>query len=142
MLFYFSFLLLSYFLYLQSKVYYQDKEHLLELDYNVTLKYNDYYKDSKKLILYSILIYYLDSILGLNMVNTTNIIKGTFFLFSFINLFKITHGVYFKKVKYFLYMLFEFTVLYLKIFYINNNILSADNIIFTNFYFIYLLIDT
>lgn len=142
MLFYFSFLLLSYFLYLQSKIYYQDKEHLLELDYNITLKYNDYYKDSKQLILYSILIYYLDSILGLNMANTTNIIKGTFFLFSFINLIKITHGVYYKKVRYFLNMLFEFTVLYLKIFYISNNILSADNIIFTNFYFIYLLIDT
>jgi hypothetical protein len=141
MLFFVFYLLLSYILNLQSGVYYSDKEHLLFLDNNLTLQSNPYYTDSKNLIYYGIVIYYLNLIFGPDIYVINNILICSFFLQCFKNLLKITHGIYYNKTKYFLLMLLEFSLLYLKIFYSKNNIFNADNIIFMNFYFIYLLID-
>lgn len=141
MLFFFTFILLSYFFNLQSYTYYQDKEHLLELDYKNTLQYNVYYNDFKNLIYNAITFYYFNLIFNLNFIETTNILKGTFILFSLINLLKITHGIFYNKFKYFTWMIIEFTLLYIKFFHLNNNSFSADNIIFTNLYFLYLLLD-
>jgi hypothetical protein len=146
MLGFFIYCMMAYFAFNISQIYYLNNLHLVQFDRTYTLFNNKSYVICKNLIIYATFIYFFENFYGINLepnniINlTNNLLISTFYISCILNLIKISHGVFFDNFNYFLVNLLKILFLYFKIVIIKMNSLSADNIIFNTFYFLYLLI--